>query len=340
MFRETYTFDDVALVPKYSNVLSREIPDLSTVLTKDLKMDLPILSANMDTVIGEELAMVLIHNGIIPIFHRFQDISIQKELVKKFSGKCFVSCGLKDLDSTIELFDLGALGVCIDIAHGHSVMMIQTIKTLKLMRPNIRIIAGNVCTEEATYDLIFAGADAIKVGVGPGSACTTRIQTGFGVPQFTAIMDCCKIAHRFKIPVIADGGIVLPRDFVLSLAAGASSVMMGNLFAKTYESATKKIIENDKVYGIYRGQASKQFQEDYYGSLKKGTVPEGVQYKIECTESAQDLINRLTGALKSAMTYGGSTTLKEFRDKAEIVKVHNGSYMKESLPRPEQKNHI
>ncbi len=335
MFREGYTFDEVALVPKYSNICSREIPDLSTVLTTDIPMKLPILAANMDTVIGDKLAEILIQNGIIPIFHRFQSFETQKDLVLKFKNKCFISCGLKDVDQTISLFDLGALGVCIDIAHGHCQDLISLIKQFKVMRPNIKIIAGNVCTEQATYDLIFAGADAIKVGVGPGSACTTRIQTGFGVPQFTAILDCAKIASRFKIPVIADGGITLPRDFVLALAAGASSVMMGNLFAKTYESASEKIKVNEQIYSTYRGQASRNFQEDYYGTVKKGTVPEGVHYKVICTESAQNLIDRLSGALKSAMTYGGSQTISEFQKKAEFIKVNSQAYMKEAHPRPE-----
>src|SRR3989338_193850 len=144
--KKAYTFDDVALIPKYSNVQSRTLPNLGTLLNKDITMKLPILAANMDTVIGESLANVLVLNGIIPIFHRFDTVEKISELVLKFKNNCFISCGLKDMDTTIKLFDLGAIGICIDISHGHSEMMIDFIKEFKAKRPNAKVIAGNVCT--------------------------------------------------------------------------------------------------------------------------------------------------------------------------------------------------
>src|SRR6202035_1032012 len=144
------------------------------------------------------------------------------------------------IDETRMLLDLGAAGVCIDVAHGHSDKMIQFIRELKRTHPDKEVIAGNVCTPMAYHDLVNAGADAVKVGVGPGAACTTRMVTGFGVPQFSAIMECAKVAEKLRIPLIADGGIRDSRDVVLALAAGASSVMIGKLFALTKESAAPK----------------------------------------------------------------------------------------------------
>lgn len=330
-----YTFEDVALVPQFNNIPSRTIPKLETWLTKNTKIKIPIIPSNMDTVIGDDLADILIANGSMPIFHRFTDLETQKKWVKKYGDKCFISCGLNKMDETIELLNLGARGVCIDIAHGHSESMLNFIRTLKSKLPNKEVIAGNVCTPIAFHDLVNAGADAVKVGVGGGSACTTRMVTGFGVPQFSALLECGKIAEKLRIPMIADGGIKNSRDMVLSLAAGASTVMIGGLFAKTNESAAKKIVDEETGihYSVYRGQASKEFQDDFYGSLKKGTVAEGIQFKTPCSGPAQDLLDRFCGGLRSGLTYGGAKSIKELQRKREFVQT-TGTYMHESKPRP------
>jgi len=308
---QTYlTFDDVALLPQYSNIKSRLDTKLDTRLTKKITMKLPIVASNMDTVINEKMADVLLKNGSIPIFHRFCSFEKQKEIVEKYKNECFVSYGLKDLDNLFKLLELGALGVCIDIAHGHCKKMIKMISEIKKKYPSKQIIAGNVCTPLACHDLITAGADAIKVGIGPGSACTTRIVTGFGAPQFSAIKECSKICSKFKVPLIADGGIRNSRDIILALAAGADTVMIGGLFAKTYESASKKFQKGGETYCVYRGQASKEFQIDFYGTLKKKTVPEGIEYKTICSGSCQDLIYKLCGGLRSGLTYGGAINIK------------------------------
>lgn len=239
----------------------------------------------------------------------------------------------------MDLLKKGARGVCIDIAHGHSETMVKFIHDLKAIVPEKEVIAGNVCTAMGYQDLVSAGADAVKVGVGCGAACTTRIKTGFGVPQFSAIYKCAHIAKKLRVPLIADGGIVLERDMVLALAAGASTVMMGSIFAKTHESGAKKFtVKNEKtgeeqLMARYRGQASAEFQEQYYGGLKKGTVPEGIGFSAPCTASAQDVIDNFVGSLRSALTYGGSKDIKELQRKAEFVKVSH-SFMKESHPRP------
>lgn len=335
--KKAYTYDDVALVPQFNNIPSRTEPNIESWLTKDRKIQIPLLAANMDAVIGEELAEILIHYGTIPIFHRFTDFETQVRWVEKFRDKTFISCGIHSLkmDETRKLLDLGAAGVCIDVAHGHSDRMFKMITDIKRTHPTKDVIVGNVCTPMAYHDLVNAGADAVKVGVGPGSACTTRLVTGFGVPQFSAIYECAQIAEKLRIPLIADGGIRDSRDVVLSLAAGASSVMIGKLFALTQESAAPKresLNDQSVVEAKYRGQASKDFQADFYGGLKDKTVAEGIDFWAPVHGTAVQLIENLLGGLRSGMTYGGARSIKELQRKAEFVEV-TPSYMVESLPR-------
>lgn len=178
--------------------------------------------------------------------------------------------------------------------------------------PALKIIAGNICTPRAFHDLVNWGADAVKVGIGPGEVCTTRKVTPFGVPQFTAIQDCSKISKEMKVPMIADGGIRSSRDITLALAAGASSVMIGGLLARTDESP----------HGSwYRGQASANFQESFYGQVKLGTVPEGEAKHVTSDGSVKDVLNNLLAGVRSGMTYGGATTVKELQDKAEFMTI-------------------
>lgn len=332
--KKGYTFDDVALVPQFNNVPSRTEPSLETWLTKTLKIHMPLLAANMDTVISEPLADILIKEGSLPIFHRFTPFEEQKRWVKKYGSKTLISCGIQmqKIDETRQLLDLGAAGVCIDVAHGHSDRMFQFIGEIKKTHPDKQVIAGNVCTAMAYHDLVNAGADAVKVGVGPGAACTTRIVTGFGVPQFTAICDCAEIAEKLRVPLIADGGIRTSRDVVLALAAGASTVMIGKLFALTDESAAHKKKENGKTLAKFRGQASEDFQNEFYGGLKDKTVAEGTDFLAPVSGSAKQLIDMLMGGLRSGLTYGGARNIKELQRKAEFIAV-NSSYIAESYPR-------
>lgn len=335
--RHALTYDDVALVPQFNNIPSRTEPSLESWLTKKLKIGIPLLAANMDTVIGEELAEILVAQGSIPIFHRFTSMENQKKWVKKFKDKTFISCGIQKLDETRELLDLGAIGACIDVAHGHSDRMFRHIQELKKTHPDKEIIAGNVCTAMAYHDLVNAGADAVKVGVGPGAACTTRMVTGFGVPQFSAVQDCARIAEKLRVPLIADGGIRTSRDVVLALAAGASTVMVGKLFGQTMESAAQKR-KTDKYPSGYeakfRGQASADFQNEFYGGLKAKTVAEGIDFWGPVSGTAEELIAVLLGGIRSGMTYGGARNLKELQRKAEFVQV-TASYIHESKPRPD-----
>jgi IMP dehydrogenase len=333
-----YTFDDIALVPQFNNVPSRTEPSLETWLTKELKVKTPIIPSNMDTVIGKDLADIVIEEGSYPIFHRFTSVEDQVKWVKKYEGKTFVSCGIQaqSLETARKLLDLGAIGVCIDVAHGHSDKMFKIIGAIKQSHPHAQVIAGNVCTPMAYHDLVNAGADAVKVGVGPGAACTTRIVTGFGVPQFTAIYDCAKIAEKLRVPLIADGGIRSSRDVVLALAAGASTVMVGKLFAFTSESAAPKRPNPRSPSGFeakYRGQASEDFQNDFYGALKEKTVAEGIDFWGIVTGSAREVFHTLHAGTRSGFTYGGARNVKELQRKAEFIIV-TSNYQEESKPRP------
>lgn len=351
--KEALTFDDVALVPKYNNIASRTEPSMQSWLTAKFQTSLPIVPANMDTVIGLELAKVINANGGAPILHRFATTQEKIALIHELGeGPCYISCGIKP-ENIEELKQIYAgtgrnlRGVCLDIAHGHAKNMIDTIKMLKDNYDNKEIIAGNVCSARAYHDLAVAGADAIKVGIGPGAACTTRMVTGFGVPQFTAIQDCAEVAEEMRVPLIADGGIRDSRDIVLALAAGASTVMMGKLFALTNESAAQKRGGDKHTYDTsgnlafthynpleakYRGQASQDFQDDFYGGMKKGTVAEGESFWGPVSGSAQELIDSLLGGIRSGFTYGGARSIKELQRKAEFVRVTH-SYFLESKPR-------
>lgn len=338
-FEKAYTFDDVALVPQFNNVPSRTEPVLESWLTKGRKIHIPLLCANMDTAISTELADLLIKEGSLPIFHRFTDFETQKKWVTKYGDNTFISCGIQKIEETRALLDLGAAGVCIDVAHGHSDRMFHFIGEIKRTHPDKDVIAGNVCTAMAYHDLVNAGADAVKVGVGPGAACTTRMVTGFGVPQLSAIYDCAQIAEKLRVPLIADGGIRNSRDVVLALAAGASTVMIGKLFALTNESAAPKRKGEHGMEAKFRGQASEDFQNDFYGGLKDKTVAEGIDFWAPVTGSAKALIEQLLGGLRSGLTYGGARNIKELQRKAEFVEV-TASYIQESRPRPEaQRKH-
>ena len=325
IMREALTFDDVCLVPKFNNVPSRTRTDLSTWLTTKIPMRIPILASNMDTVISKQLAIVLRKNGSIPIFHRWMKFGEEKELLSRHPDAVF-SVGLNDQEKVFSLTRaLNVKNLIIDVAHGHDVRIMQMVEKLMNDDDSLQIIAGNVCTPQGYIDLCNAGAAAVKVGIGPGAACTTRMVTGFGIPQFSALVEIFPEAQRLKVPFIADGGIRSGRDIVLSLAAGASCVMMGRAFADTVESSAQ---------GVYRGQASEQFQVERMHGVKQGTVPEGVSLQIKQHRPAQELIDNLCGAIRSGLTYGGANNIEELQRKAEFRRV-TSTYLAESGSRGE-----
>lgn len=317
--RTGYTYEDVCIEPVYNNVNSRTEPTLNSLLCKGVEVKIPFIPANMDTVIGPELAKIIENKGGIPLFHRFADFDSKIEWLKTFPN-CFISSGINEeqIKEALSLVDLGLKGVVLDIANGHDSRMKTAIATLK--DSGVKVIAGNVCSTDGYKDLVEWGADAVKIGVGPGAACTTRGTTGFGVPQFSAVYEIGKIAQKLRTPFLADGGITHPSDIAKALAAGASTVMIGKQFAATQESAAEKKIEKDKykrsiMYAKYRGQASKDFQEEFYGEVRPGTVPEGETMWTKVHGSAYDYIDYLSGALRSALTYGGSRNIYEFQRK-------------------------
>lgn len=340
-FKKAYTFDDVCLVPCFNNVESRLDPDVSTWLTKDKRIAYPIINSPMDTVISYELADLISKRGGIPIYNRFSDFDKYKEVFCRYKkeevSSIIMSTCVNDLDEIKKVIDIGFNNILLDTAHGQTLRMLNTISEVKKYNSAVEIIAGNVCTPEGTRDLINSGAGAIRVGIGNGASCTTRLVTAVGVPQFTAIQECSQEAKRFKVPVICDGSIRNSRDLCLAIAAGATTVMMGKMFALTEESSAEKRvcrIPGGVLMAKYRGQASEDFQKDHYGEVKKGTVAEGIDFWAPVSGSANDMLDTLLAGLRSSMTYLGAKNIKEYQAKARFMEV-TSSYMVESKPRSE-----
>lgn len=457
--REGLTFDDVLLVPKRSDVYSRKDVDTSARLTRDLSLNIPLVSANMDTVTESAMARAMARAGGIGIIHRFLSIERQaeevravkraenaviedpltigpdetlgavrklmkqesvsgfpvvevvrgkkklvgiltgrdllfesdnalrvrdlmttrvitappsieveeakkllhkhrieklplvgkdgtlaglmtlKDLLKRIDnphaakdkkGRLLVGAavGVKDetLERTEKLLEVGADVIVIDIAHGHNVRAIETTKLLRsTFGSKIQIIAGNIATAEAAEDLAKAGADGLKVGIGPGAACTTRIVTGVGIPQLTAIMDIADTAHRLDIPFIADGGVRRSGDLSKALAAGANTAMIGNLLAGTEESPGEFIMDRGIAYKYYRGMASYEATREKVaidgGGDGFSRAPEGAAGRVAYRGDVAMVVGDLVGGLRSSMSYLGARTLEEFSVNAEFIRV-------------------
>lgn len=334
--RRCLTFDDVGLIPRFNTIKSRLDVSLATTLGKEI-YGTPFIPANMDSVICSDLATVCARRGSPIVYHRFSPLEEQLKFILEFPN-AFMSIGVtKDTNLFTQLYEAGARRFCIDIAHGHSAPVIDIIRTIKSFDAGCVIMAGNVCTGSGFTDLVLAGADIVKVGVGPGAACTTRIMTGIGVPQFSAIQECAAAKASLlesgrPCSLVADGGIKYPRDACLAIAAGADAVMMGSVFARTFESAAKKTTRDGRVYGRYRGQASSEFMEEFFGNGRL-RQPEGVAFDVEIKQSADDVFDYYEGGLRSSLTYLGATDLKTFVRNAEFFE-STGSYIHESHARP------
>lgn len=317
------TFDDVLLVPSKSEVRSRRDPSLKVQLTKRFTIDVPIVAANMDTV-TESAMMVAMHKcGGLGILHRFMSIGdqVQQILMAKQQGVNLLAASIGVVDDFKErahaLVKAGVHILTIDIAHGHSVSMLETLSWCKQEFPEVDIIAGNVATPEATQELIEAGAAAIKVGIGPGSMCTTRIITGAGVPQLTAISLCSEVASKLGVPIIADGGIKTSGDIVKALAAGASSVMLGSMLSGTIETPGE--IKSGKKQ--YRGMASKAAQVSWRGGVPEGMAAEGESTLVSIKGHVKDVILELSGGIRSGMSYLNATSISDIRLKARFIEM-------------------
>ena len=245
------------------------------------------------------------------------------------------------LERTETLLEAGADVIVVDIAHGHSDNAINAVKMIKRAFPNCELIAGNVATGNGSKDLIRAGVDAVKVGVGSGSICITRVITGSGVPQVTAVVDSAKVTKDYDIPIISDGGIRTSGDATKALAAGASSVMVGSLFGGTDESPGKTLVKNGKKFKMYRGMASfyaslgRKYREEGSQVIESDDlndyVPEGVEAMVSYKGSVVDIIRQLVGGLRSGLSYCGAKTIVEMQKNAKFIKITSAGYV-ESLP--------
>ena len=320
---EGLTFDDVLVVPQKSSVRSRKDPDLTSRITKKLSRPLPIISSNMDTVTEGEMAKTMSELGGMGIIHRFINAGDQVHEVNIANDSsdpvvaASIGVGEAAKDRAQALVDAGVGILTIDVAHGHSVQMLEITEWVKKTFPEVEVIAGNVATPDAVVDLANSGADAIKVGIGPGSMCTTRVITGCGVPQLTAISMCALAAEKYDIPIIADGGLKSSGDIFKAFCAGADSVMVGSLLAGTLETPGR--VRNGKK--LYRGMASRSAQDSWRGGVTQGMAPEGESHMIPVKGHAADVISELSGGVKSGMSYVNATMFSEIKENARFIRM-------------------
>lgn len=342
MIREGLTFDDVLLVPQHSDIESRSTGvSLATKLEK-FEFDHPIIPANMKSITGRDMAYVVVNSGGLAILHRFMPIEEQLDIAediidsygsKKGAKHFAVSVGVKEEDKTnIENFsDVGVRILCIDIAHGDSTHSTRMIRWIKENHPEMFIIAGNVATGPGARRLWEAGADVVKVGVGPGSLCTTRIETGNGVPQLTALMDVADVQRQLReldrtrvssgrsYPFISDGGIKNAGDIVKALCY-ADMVMIGNMFAGCEESPGQILSMDGRTYKEYAGS-----------STHKANHVEGVIALVPSKGSFESILGKMIEGAKSGCSYQGAHNLAELRDNPEFIRITNAG-LRESHP--------
>jgi IMP dehydrogenase len=345
---EALTFDDVLLVPAYSEILPNEV-SLETRLTKNITLNIPVLSAAMDTVTGEKMAVAMALEGGMGIVHKNMRIEEQAETIRKVKSyewdktlfpnavvdnfdrlRVGAAVGIgSDLDERVfALEEAGVDVITLDSAHGHSVRVLENLERLKANFPGLEIIAGNIVTARAALDLVKAGADAVKIGVGPGAICTTRVVAGVGVPQITAIIQIYEVLKNTDIGIIADGGIKQSGDIAKAIGAGAHSVMIGGLLAGTDESLGRLVEVDGKKYKIYEGMGSmaamKRGSKDRYFQENKTArklVPEGIEAMTPYRGKLADVLFQLMGGLRAGMGYCGAKDIEALRANAQFVKI-------------------
>ncbi len=340
--RTGLTFDDVLIVPRRSSIRSRQDVSVRTRLSRRVELDLPVVAANMDTVCEHEMAIAMARLGGIGIVHRFMPTDTQadeifrvKDAGENFAVGAAVGTDRDMVERAKALVAAGVDVLVLDIAHGHSDHAIDGVRRLKHHFSDTDVLAGNVATMHGAVDLVDAGADAVKVGVGPGGVCTTRTVAGVGVPQLTAIADVAGI----EVPVIADGGIRSSGDIAKALAAGASTVMIGSMLAGTKESPGEVEQGPNGLQKRIRGMASfeavqaraDRSGEDLDEEYLSYRAPEGVEGTVGYKGEVSKLVLKLMAGLRSAMSYTDATTLKEFAELAEFIAVTPQGVI-ESLP--------
>ena len=329
------TFDDVLLVPAYSEVLPREVSTKAR-FTRNISLNIPIVSAAMDTVSEKAMAIMLARKGGISVVHKNMGIEAQARQIREVKeypaegdkipcldaeGRLRVAAGVgitaDVLDRVTALVEAGVDAIVLDSAHGDSHGVVEALRKIKAVYPELDTVVGNIATAEAAVRLIEAGADSLKVGIGPGSICTTRIIAGVGVPQISAIYDVAKAAEGSGVPVIADGGLRYSGDIVKALAAGGDIVMIGSMFAGTDEAPGEIFEENGRKFKSYRGMGSvdamkagsrDRYFQDGEDSTKK-LVPEGVVARVPYKGSVGDIIYQLVGGIRSGMGYCGAADI-------------------------------
>lgn len=354
------TFDDVLLIPAESHVLPNEV-DLSTKLANNLQLNIPLISAGMDTVTEGAMAIAMALQGGLGVVHKNMSIQAQAGEVANVKSVvvpngatkaavddqnrllCAAAVGVTSdtFERAEALLEAGADAIVIDTAHGHSAGVLRKIKEFREHFPNQTLIAGNVATGDATRALFDAGVDVVKVGIGPGSICTTRIVAGVGVPQITAIYDAATAAREYHKPIIADGGIKYSGDVVKALAAGGNAVMLGSMFSGTTEAPGDIFEDNGKKYKRYRGMGSVGAMAQAHGSSDRyfqggvneanKLVPEGVEARVEYKGDVSDVVFQIDGGLRSGMGYCGAANINELIDKAQFVQITNAG-LRESHP--------
>ena len=338
------TYDDVLLVPQRSDIRSRSQVSIASQLTNTIAMDTPVLAANMDTVCGWEMAATMAHMGGVGIIHRFLPIDDMAAEVRKAYEACeggtigaAIGTDHDMITRTRACAEAGASIVVLDIAHGHAEHAIEGVKRIKDECPEVQIIAGNVATAEGAVDLAEAGADAIKVGVGPGGVCTTRLVAGVGVPQLTAVSEAAN--SGCGVPIIADGGIRASGDIAKALAVGAHSVMIGSMFAGTKEAPGEVEQTERGLFKRVRGMASREAAEkraerageELDDEYFEHRAAEGVEGLVPYRGSVRLLVNEMMAGLKSAMSYQNAANLEQFRKNARMVRI-TGAGLNENHP--------
>lgn len=334
-----YSFDNVLIVPKYNKILSRRDVFFKTRVTRNYEIGIPFLAANMDTICESKMAIALGKLGGLGVLHRFMPIKQQAEEVRKISELellCAAAIGVKDFKERAEyLINSGAKILVLDIAHGHSKYAGKTVDYLRNLKEtkDFDIMAGNISTKDAAEYFLSKGADAVKVGIGPGSLCTTRLGAGAGIPQVTAIMDVYE-AIKGEIPICADGGIRMSADVVKAIGAGANTIMSGSIFAGTDETPGEIIEKDGQKFKVYRGSAS------YDVSLKKKELDgekdkeiisvEGEKILVPCKGPIEPIITAFLGGLASGMTYIGAREIKNLIGKADFIEIDSAG-LQESM---------
>lgn len=354
---EGLTFDDVLLVPQFSKVVPLQT-SLKTNLTKNIKLNIPVIASPMDTICESTMAIAMAKLGGIGILHKNMSIEEQcnqailvksakvakedKDAAVDKEGKLLVgasvSIGSDFQERTKELYKAGIDVVVIDSAHGHSKNILVAVQYAKENCPGLEIIAGNIATREAAISLIDAGVDAIRVGIGPGSICTTRVIAGVGVPQITAIMDVYEACAYTDCKIIADGGIKTSGDICKAIGAGASTVMLGQMLSGTTETPGELMEIDGEKFKSYVGMGSmvamkRGSSERYFQNAKEPSklVPEGIESMVAYKGDVSDIIFQICGGLRSGLGYNGAKNIQELSQKARFIKISN-SGLKESHP--------